>query len=143
MSSGGVRATTYRGDRLFPRIERSVAAILGAKDVVAPVEVLVGMGLLSAERLQDWRLGRVPFLEAVVNCNLTRLSRLLRILRLHAEDLGLKPSPTAYMRWGKGPKQRLRFTKTRDAKLEEAYATHFVRSGPSRQGTLPAAAGRP
>ena len=30
------------------------------------------------------------------------------------------------MRWGKGPKQRLRFTKTGDPTLEEAYATHFV-----------------
>jgi hypothetical protein len=29
----------------------------------------------------------------------------------------------------KGPKQRLRFTKSRDPKLEEAYATHFVWPG--------------
>jgi hypothetical protein len=33
------------------------------------------------------------------------------------------------MRWGKGPKQRLRFTKTGDRRLEEAYATHFVWPG--------------
>ena len=33
------------------------------------------------------------------------------------------------MRWGKGPKQRLRFTKTGDPKIEEAYARHFVRPG--------------
>ena len=33
------------------------------------------------------------------------------------------------MRWGKGPKQRLRFTKTGDANLEEAYARHFVWPG--------------
>ena len=33
------------------------------------------------------------------------------------------------MRHGKGPKQRLRFTKTGDAKLELAYATHFVWPG--------------
>ena len=68
----------------------------------------------------------MPFLEHVINCNLTRLGRLLRILQFHAHDLNLKPSSTAYMRWGKGPKQRLRFTKTGDPTLEEAYATHFV-----------------
>lgn len=56
----------------------------------------------------------------------TRLSRLLRILRYHAHDLRLAPSATVYRRWGKGPKQRLRFTKTGDPKLEEAYARHFV-----------------
>ena len=64
--------------------------------------------------------------ERVINCNLARLARVLRILRFQAEELGLKPSFTAYMRWGKGPKARLRFTKTGDPNLEEAYATHFV-----------------
>ena len=68
-------------------------------------------------------------LAAVINRNLTRLSRLLRILRFHAHDLNLKPSWTAYMRWGKGPKQRLRFTKTGDERIENAYATHFVWPG--------------
>jgi len=105
------------------------AAALAEGKVVAPVDVLVGMGLLAPEKLQDWRLGRVPYLERVIACNLTRLSRLLRILRFHAHDLNLVPSVTAYMRWGKGPKQRLRFTKTGDAKLEEAYARHFVWPG--------------
>ena len=89
---------------------------------MAPVDVLVQMDLLDPKRLEDWRRGRVPYLEKVIDCNLTRLSRLLRILRFHAHDLKLNPSATAYMRWGKGPKHRLRFTKTGDRKLEEAYA---------------------
>lgn len=46
-------------------------------NVVAPVDVLVGMGLLTREHLEDWRRGRVPYLERVINCNLTRLGRLL------------------------------------------------------------------
>jgi hypothetical protein len=33
------------------------------------------------------------------------------------------------MRYGKGPKQRLRFSKTADAGLETAYSTHFVWPG--------------
>ncbi len=100
-------------------------ALLQRGKIVAPVEVLVGMGLLTPEHLEDWRRGRVPYLARVITCNLTRLSRLLRILRFHAHDLNLVPSGTVYTRWGKGPKQRLRFTKTGDPKLEEAYATHF------------------
>jgi len=36
---------------------------------------------------------------------------------------------TTYVRWGKGPKQRLRFTKTGDPRLEEAYSQHFVWPG--------------
>jgi hypothetical protein len=126
-----VTIASYHEDRLFPRIERAVAAILARGKVVAPVDVLVEMGLLTPEHLDDWRRGKVPYLERVIRCNLSKLSRLLRILRFHVHDLNLAPSMTAYMRWGKGPRLRLRFTKTGDPKLEEAYARHFVWPGKS------------
>ena len=119
----------FQNDPLFPRIERAVEAILAKGKVVAPVDVLIGMSLLTRENLEDWRRGRVPYLEKVINCNLVRLAGLLRILRFHAHDLNLIPSIMVYMRWGKGPKQHLRFTKTGDRKLEEAYARHFVWPG--------------
>ncbi|MFV2072216.1 MAG: hypothetical protein ACC742_06135 [Thermoanaerobaculales bacterium] len=124
-----VSIDTYRDDKLYPRVTRAVEKLLARGKVVAPVDVLIDMGLLEPKRLEDWRRGRVPYLEKVIGCNLTRLSRLLRILRFHAHDLKLKPSVTAFMRWGKGPKQRIRFTKTGDPKLEEAYARHFVWPG--------------
>jgi hypothetical protein len=117
---------SYRDDKLYPRVARAVAVLLQRGKVVAPVDVLVGMGLLTPEELEGWRRGRVPYLERVIRCNLMRLSRLLRILRFHAHDLDLAPSVTVYMRWGKRPRQRLRFTKTGDPRLEEAYARHFV-----------------
>jgi hypothetical protein len=122
---------TFRSDPLFPRIERAVAAILKTSKVVTPIDVLVGMRLLTPEKVLDWRRGRVPYLERMIDCNLTRVSRLLRILRFHVHDLNLIPSTTDYRRWGKGRKQRLRFTKTGDARLEVAYATHFVWPGKS------------
>jgi hypothetical protein len=87
------------------------------------------MGLLDRWHLEDWRRGRFPYLERVINCNLTRLSRLLRILRFHSHHLNLEPSWTAYMRWGEGPKQRHCFTESGEQKLEEMYATHFVWPG--------------
>ena len=74
----------------------------------------------------------------MINCNLTRLSRLLRILRFHAHDLNLKPSPTIYNRYGKGPKQRLRFSKTGDAGLDGLYDP-FRMAG---QAAVPFAASR-
>jgi hypothetical protein len=124
-----VSVTTYRDDPLYPRIVRAVAEILKTGKVVAPVDVLVGMGLLTPDHLEDWRRGRVPYLEAVLTCNLTRLSRLLRIVRCHAHDMHLAPSITVYMRWGRGPKQRLRFTKTGNPGVEAAYARHFIWPG--------------
>lgn len=124
-----VSVSTYRDDPLYPRITRAVQTILEHGKVVASVDVLVHMGLLSPQHIEDWRRSRVPYLERVIHCNLTRLSRFLQILRFHAHDLKLVPSATVYVRWGKGPKQRLRFTKTGDPKLEEAYARQFVWPG--------------
>ena len=127
--SQSVTVDTYRDDPLYPRIVCAVAAILQLGKVVAPVDVLLRMNLLAPDHLEAWRRGRVPYLEKVIHGNLTRLSRLLRILRFHVHDLKLRPSPTVYSRGGKGPKQRLRFTKTGERRLEEAYATHFVWPG--------------
>ena len=114
---------------MYPKIVRATASILARGNVVAPVDVLVRMRVIDPRRLEDWRRGRVPYLERVIQGNLTRLLRLLRVLRFHAHDLNLVPSWTAYVRWGKGPKQRLRFTKTGEPKLEQVYATHFVWPG--------------
>ncbi len=126
-----VTVATYRRDPLYPRVVRAVADILQHGKIVAPVDVLVRMDLLSTEQVEDWRRGRVPYLEQVVRCNLTKLSRLLRILRFHSHDLKLVPSVTVYRRWDKGPKRRLRFTKSGDPRLEEAYGRHFTWPGKS------------
>ena len=128
-SSASVGIDSYRDDPLYARVVCAVGVLLAGGTVVAPVDVLVEMGMLDPKGLEDWRFGRVPYLERVIQGNLRRLSRLPRILRFHAHDLNLVPSATVYMRWGKGPKQRLRFTKTSDKKLEEAYSRHFVWPG--------------
>ena len=122
-----VSIDNFQSDPMSPRIERAVAEQLARGNVVTPVTLLVSMGLLRPEHLDDWRKGRVACLEQVVTCSLSRLSRLLRILRMHGHDLNLKPSFTVYNRHGKGPKQRLRFSKTGEPNLETAYATHLVR----------------
>ena len=44
---------------------------------------------------------------------------------MHAHDLNLRPSVKVYVRKTRGGRLRLRFTKTGDLKLEEAYARHF------------------
>jgi hypothetical protein len=129
-SACSAKSQGFKNDSLFPRIQRAVSAIGASGKVVTPIDVLVRMELLKPAQVEDWRLGRVAYLERVINCNLTRLGRILRILRAHALDLKLKPSHTAYCRWGKrGHKAPLRFSKSGDRKLEEAYSCHFVRKG--------------
>jgi len=124
-----VSVESYRSDPMYPRIVRACDALLRRGKVVAPVDVLVTMSILAPAHVEDWRLGRIPYLERVIQGNLTRLSRLLRILRYHAHDLKLVPSIVPYVTRGKGPRRRLRFTKTGDRRIEEAYARHFVWPG--------------
>ena len=80
---------------MYPSITRAVAAILAGGNVVAPVDVIVRMGWLSPDDLDAWRFGRVPYLESVVRCNLTRLGRFLKIVGFHCHDLNLTASQTA------------------------------------------------
>jgi hypothetical protein len=124
-----ISVNDFERDPMFPRVERAVAEILANEKVVAPVGVLMRMALLAPEDLEAWRFGCVPYLERVVQCNLTKLSRLLRILGFHCHDLNLVASQTAYVRWGKGPRAPLRFTKTGEDRLEKIYARHFVWPG--------------
>ena len=124
-----VGVSHYHTGARYARVVRAVKTLLARGKVVAPVDVLVEMGLLDPAQLHQWRLGHVPYVEKVIHGSLTRLSKLLRILRFHAHDLNLVPSSTAYMRWGKGPAQALRFTKTDEPKLEAAYSPHFVWPG--------------
>ena len=60
-----VTVDNFRSDPMFARIERAVAAILVNGKVVAPVDVLVKMAILAPKDLEEWRFGRVPYLERV------------------------------------------------------------------------------
>ena len=122
-----VTLSEYRTDKFYPRIVRAVAAILDRGDVVIPIEVFQKMDLLEREDVESWRRGRIPYLEKVIRCNLSSAGRILRILRMHAHDLNLRPSPTVYRRWGKGAKVPLRFSKSGIAAVERSYSRHFIR----------------
>ncbi|APR87966.1 hypothetical protein A7982_13315 [Minicystis rosea] len=70
-----------------------------------------------------------------MTAGLARVSRILRLLREHALELGLTPTPGKYSRKGKGARGRLRFSKSGEAESEKAYACHFVRPRPAKTGT--------
>jgi hypothetical protein len=84
----------YRKDRYYARIVRATEDLLRERGFVAPIELLIRMELLSPESVEDWRRGRIPFLQRVIRCNLSKASRIVRILRIHAHDLDLKGSLT-------------------------------------------------
>lgn len=131
-----VNQSNYRADPYYPRVVRAVNEILDSGSVVAPVEVFIRMELLAPGDLEDWRSGRVPYLERVIRCNLSKAERILRLLRLHAQARRLKLSHTVYRRWGKGPKRALRFSRFGHPRLECFYSEHFVRLAPKPRSKL-------
>ena len=112
----------YREFKEYPEIVAAVSRILARQRYVAPVELFVEMNLLPAADLARWKQGQIPVLERVIRCNLTKAGRILRLLRFHAHDLKLKPSLTIYQHRG----HRLRFSRSGEPKIEEAYSTHLV-----------------
>lgn len=100
----------------------------------APVDVLMDIGYLSKQDYENWRYGRVDYLERVCKANLSKLSMVMREMRSFAAKTGLKPSFCYYKQWGtkkKGGQGRkpvipLRFSKSGDPEIEQRYATHFV-----------------
>ncbi len=112
--AGKVHSAVYRQCR-----ERGFAA---------PVDVLMDIGVLEKDKYEDWRFGKVPYLEKVCSINLRKLSSVMHQIRSYADKNGLKPSFTVYKQWGSKGKNHavpLRFSKTGSPRIERAYATHF------------------
>ena len=66
----------------------------------APADVLVDIGVLPKQKYEDWRFGKVRYLEAVCTCNLKKLSFIMKQIRSYAKKSNLKPSFCYYKRWG-------------------------------------------
>jgi hypothetical protein len=117
----------YQKDAHYAGVAKAVSEILATSNVVAPVEVLIRLQRLKKQAYEDWRFGRIPYLERVCTGNLSKLNRILRILDAHSRAIGLAPSSTVYRQWGRGGKRiALRFTKSGDPNLEAAYSRHYV-----------------
>lgn len=120
-----VTFNTYEEDKYYPRVVRAIARILEKSDVVSPVEVLMEMGNLSKQNHDAWRKGQVLYFERVFEGSLSKANRILRIIGFHAHDLNMIPKNTTYFKNGKGKKHPLRFSKSGNKKVEEAYSRHY------------------
>ena len=100
--------------------------IIEAKGYLSSIDVLLRLDYLSEKDYENWRFGKVEYLEKVCNVNLKKLSSINKIIKEISEQLNLKKSWTAYNKYGKGKKERLKFSKSGNEQIEETYATHYV-----------------
>jgi len=107
-------------------VVRAAEAALADHHYVSALDIFVGMGLLAPAHVRDWRNGRIPYLERVIQGNLHKISRSMHAFRVWARGRGLKPRETAYLAGVRGPRRDLRFSKSGEPGIEQAYRTHFV-----------------
>ena len=116
-------------DDRIGKIRASIDRQCLERGYAAPVDVLIDIGLIDKKKHEDWRRGRIPYLEAVCNINLHKLAEVMKSIRRYGRDSGLVPSVTDYRQWG-ATQNRLRFSKSGDPDTERHYSTHWVKKKP-------------
>lgn len=114
---------------IIGKVHNSMYQQIQKTGMAAPVQVLMDLGYLSASDYENWRFGRVDYLERVCKVNLHKLSFIMKQVRAYARKNNLKPSWTFYKQWGrkeKKPAVKLRFSKYGDEGVERGYATHYI-----------------
>jgi len=111
---------------LEKKINGIISDLVNTKGYISSMDVLTGLGYLSQTDYENWRKGKIEYLEKVCQVNLGKLTTINRIIRQVSRKMKLEPSWTAYNKYGKGPKIRLRFSKSGEINIEKAYSTHYV-----------------
>lgn len=105
---------------------QSAEEALFQKGCVRAIDIFVGMRVLEPTQVQDWKNGKIPYLEKVIQGNLHKINVAMKCFRSWAIRKNLKPSETVYQLRKKGLKKLLQFSKTNHPLLEKAYQTHYV-----------------
>lgn len=108
------------------KIEKISNRLIAANGYICSIDILCELEVLNKDQINDWRFGKITYLEKVCNKNLGALTFINSTIKEIAKDKKLKPSWTAYNKFGKGVKSRLIFSKTKDEKIENVYATHYI-----------------
>ena len=132
-----VTPDNYQADPLYRRVVNALRHLQQTKGEITPIQVLVTLGFLTPVQILQWRQGHILFLEAILQSNLSKTNRVLRILRLHARDLDLRCIQTDYLRLGAGPRKILHFTKSGDANIERAYSRVYLPPAPPEAVSSP------
>ncbi len=108
------------------RIKLIGKEIIEEKGYLTSIDVLLKLDYLSEKDYENWRFGKVEYLEKVCGVNLKKLSTINKTIKEISGQWNLKKSWTAYNKYGKEKKIRLRFSKTGIEQIEEAYSTHYI-----------------
>jgi len=132
----GIEGLLLNDKELKQKVNTAIYTLLKEKGFVAPVDVLMVVGVLSSVDYERWRCGAVDYLERVCKINLSKLSKIHAEIRAYAKRNNLKASWTFYNQWKSGKSKskgnsatkarKLRFSKSGNENIENQYATHYI-----------------
>ena len=111
---------------LEERVAFAAEDALADHQYVSVIDVLTGIGFLSPAHLDDWRKGRLPYLEQAVQAGPEKVSRAIKMFQDWAQERGLKPGETVYLARTRGPSSELHFSQSGDPAIEKVCRTHYV-----------------
>lgn len=112
--------------QLESKIFQTAEQILSRQHYVSAIDLFIGIGLLQSIHVQEWRKGKIPYLEKTIQGNLSKISYAMKCFRRWAAHKILKPSQTAYLMHTRKDRRELRFSKSGNPKIEYSYRTHYV-----------------
>jgi hypothetical protein len=108
------------------RVIRAAEPALADHQYVSAIDVLCGMGLLASRSVDEWRKGRIDFLEREIQGHPNKISLAMELFQEWAQENGLRPIETAYIRSSRTGTVDLRFTASGDLDWERRFRTHFI-----------------
>ena len=111
--------------KLEARVVAAAEAALARSRSVSPIDVLTGLGWLPGRRVDEWRQGRLAYLEESLTARPERIAAVLAALRRWAESQGLRPGEVPYVSATRD-RRPLHFSRSGDEATERAYRTHWI-----------------
>ncbi|PPK62211.1 DUF2293 domain-containing protein [Actinokineospora auranticolor] len=111
--------------KLDRRVAEVAEELLRRKKVVAPLDVLSGLGWISGRTVQAWELGRTPHLDTQAAVPPPRLLEALGSLHKWAADRGLTRSEVDHVAATRD-RRRLLFSSAGDQDAEASFRTQWT-----------------
>lgn len=97
---------------LEKKIRSIISEVTETKGYISSIDVIIKLGYLSLPNYENWRNGKIQYLEKVCTINLSKLTTINKIMHSISKKMNLEQSLTVYNKFGKGKKQKLRFCKS-------------------------------
>jgi|SRR6056297_833430 len=113
---------------LEKKVIESGKKILQKKGWFCATDILLELKILSKENYENWRFGKIRYLEKVCDMNLSKLTLINKTIQRLSKELELNESWTFYKQYGRKGKGliKLRFSKSGKEDIEKRYATHYI-----------------